>query len=397
MTFLRVPLGDLTTLQAGYGFPVELQGRTSGDLPFAKVGDISRCGRSGSSELNGADHYVDVEELVTLRAKSIPAGSILFAKIGEAIRQNHRVIAAREMLIDNNAMAAIPGERINGKFLYHFLRTVDFYALAPATTVPALRKSDLEKLAIPLPALPEQRRIAAILDQADAVRAKRREALAQLDKLAQAIFVEMFGDPASNPKEWPIVRLVDYIADVTNGITRRGNEAETGNDIVLRLRDIRADAIDFSDLNRITLTEKEIDKYCVLPGELLFIRVNGNPDYVGRCALFEGYEEPVYFNDHVMRVRLKRGLVGGYLAHFLNGPEGKREVAKHRKTSAGQHTINQGGLGSICLALPNEMEQMQFVERIREIRKCEGTLLASLHITDTLFDSLQHRAFRGEL
>jgi type I restriction enzyme S subunit len=72
-------------------------------------------------------------------------GSVLFAKIGEAIRQNHRVIAGCELLVDNNAMAAIPTERVESRYLFHFLRTVDFYALASATTVPALRKSDLQR------------------------------------------------------------------------------------------------------------------------------------------------------------------------------------------------------------------------------------------------------------
>jgi type I restriction enzyme S subunit len=104
-------LGDIATLQAGFGFPPSLQGRTNGRYPFAKVGDISRGGRSESSILSKADNYVDAADVPVLRAKIVPPGSILFAKIGEAIRQNHRVVAGCEMLIDNNAMAAIP----NGK------------------------------------------------------------------------------------------------------------------------------------------------------------------------------------------------------------------------------------------------------------------------------------------
>lgn len=124
----RVLLGDVADLRAGVSFPLELQGRTH-DYPLAKVGDISRASRAGVASLTNADHYVDEHDLKLLRAFPVPAGSVLFAKIGEAIRQNHRVVAGRSLLIDNNAMAAVPKSRIAPRYLFHFLRTVDFYSL----------------------------------------------------------------------------------------------------------------------------------------------------------------------------------------------------------------------------------------------------------------------------
>src|SRR5262249_9061214 len=102
---------------------------------------------------------------------------------------------------------AIPGPRVSTPYLYHFLRTVDFYRLAPATTVPALRKSDLERIPIPLPGADEQRRIAEILDQAEALQAKRRAALAQIDVLTQSIFLDLFAQPVLNQKGWPTVSI----------------------------------------------------------------------------------------------------------------------------------------------------------------------------------------------
>ena len=211
-------LGEIADLQAGVGFPVDLQGRSSGDYPVAKVGDISRVGRSGEAVISAADHYIDEGDLARLRARPIPPGSVLFAKIGEAIRHNHRVIAGCALLVDNNAMAAIPTRRVESRYLYHFMRSVDFYGMASATTVPALRKSELERLPVPLLPLPEQRRIAEILDKADALRAKRRAALAYLDTLTQSIFLDMFGDPATNPKRWPAAALRS-LGRVTTGRT----------------------------------------------------------------------------------------------------------------------------------------------------------------------------------
>lgn len=171
-----------------------------------------------------------------------------------------------------------------------------------------------------------------------------------------------------------------------------------GTDIVLRLRDIRDGWIDFSDINRISLTHQESKKYIVSTDDLLFIRVNGNPEYVGRCALFEGFSEPVYFNDHIMRVKTDQSKVNGkFLAYMLNGIRGKREIALHRKTSAGQHTINQDGLGKIEIPLPPLNIQQLFALRMASIEKLKAVHKSSLAELDELFASLQYRAFKGEL
>ena len=224
-------LGEIANLQAGVGFPLDLQGRSSGDYPVAKVGDISRVGRSGEAVISAADHYIDEGDLIRLRARPIPIGSVLFAKIGEAIRQNHRVIAGCALLVDNNAMAAIPTRRVESRYLYHFLRTVDFYGLASVTTVPALRKSELERLPVPFPPLDEQKRIAGILDAADALRAKRREALAELDTLLQSTFLDMFGDPVTNPMKWDTSPLGEVGEVITGNTPSRKRPEYYGDDI----------------------------------------------------------------------------------------------------------------------------------------------------------------------
>jgi len=294
-------------------------------------------------------------------------------------------------------------ERIEPRYLYHWFASprvqITVRSLGQQTTnISNLNVERCLRLPLPLPPLPEQRRIAEILDKADALRAKRRAALAQLDALTQSIFLDMFGDPATNPKRWPVLSLGTRLHDVTNGMTRRRAEADSGESIVLRLRDIREGWIDFSDVNRITLTADERARYELLAGDLLFIRVNGNPEYVGRCALFEGRPEPVYFNDHVMRVRVDLSSIDGlFLTFLLNGSHGKSEIARHRKTSAGQHTISQDGLGRIRFPLPPLALQAAFARRIAAVERSKITYTASLAGLDTLFGSLQHHAFQGEL
>ena len=400
MTYYHQPLGELVSLRAGYGFPVEMQGRTSGKYPFAKVGDISRCGRSSSSFLTAADHYVDEADLSVLRAKPIPAGSVVFAKIGEAIRQNHRVMAACEMLIDNNAMAAIPSEKVHGRFLYHFLKTVDFYALASATTVPALRKSDLEKLPTPCPPLNEQRRIATVLDKADALRAKRREALAQLDRLAQSIFVEMFGP--TEAQDWPVKTVANIVAQQGSGM-RTGpfgsqllhSEFVDSGIAVLGIDNAVANEFRWGEHRYITEAKyRALQRYTVKPGDVL-ITIMGT---CGRCAVVPD-DIPVAINTkHLCCITLDQKLcLPEFLhAYFLRHPMA-REYLERTAKGAIMSGLNMGLIKAMPIPLPPLARQEQFLTRMRTSDVVKVKHRHALATLDGLFASLQHRAFQGEL
>lgn len=396
MSYRYLPLGEVASLQAGYGFPIAFQGKTSGDYPFAKVGDISRCGRSGSSTLAHADHFVDLADLKALGAKLIPAGSVLFAKIGEAIRQNHRAIAGRELLVDNNAMAAIPGSNVDGKFLYHYLKTIDFYCLAPATTVPALRKSDLEKLPIPCPPLPEQRRIAAILDQADALRAKRREALAQLDRLTQAIFVEMFGDPVSNPKGYPIVQLGSYVRVLGGYAFKSDDFGEVGAPVV-RISNLTGDGIDLSGAARIQLTKLgKGASFTIDPGDILMAMSGATTGKIGVVPIY--ISEVLYLNQRVGKFRIKDSarFNKAYLLSFLRSNFYQRYLWG-LAAGAAQPNISGSQLESVLLPLPPIDIQRKFECLVGQQESTKKSMMAAMKESNELFTSLQHRAFRGEL
>src|SRR5260370_16953994 len=95
--------------------------------------------------------------------------------------------------------------------------------MAPATTLPIVSKSKFAELTIPVPPLAEQRRIAEVLDRAEALRVKRRAALAQLDSLTQSIFLDLFGDPATNPRAWPENKSLGEVADIVSRVTKGPN------------------------------------------------------------------------------------------------------------------------------------------------------------------------------
>ncbi|HAW7873274.1 TPA: hypothetical protein JLM74_003217 [Escherichia coli] len=193
MSWPMVKLGSVGEFKAGFGFPIEYQGKKEGDYPFAKVGDISAVVRSGHKNIFHAGNYIDKDILENLKAKTIPKGTIVFAKIGEAIKQNFRAVTSVEMVIDNNVMGLVPDNNIvDTNYLFYFMRSLDLYQFCGATTIPALRKSMLENIQIPLPPLSEQKRIAAILDKADGIRQKREQAIKLADDFLRATFLEMF-------------------------------------------------------------------------------------------------------------------------------------------------------------------------------------------------------------
>jgi type I restriction enzyme S subunit len=184
-------------LISGSGFPKEHQGGTTGDYPFAKVGDISRLYRSGGKLMHAADHYISEATRSALKARLFPKGSLVFPKIGEALKGNYRVITTRPMLFDNNVMGVVPDDRIvEATYLFYFLTTQDFGRFAVATAVPSVRGGDIASISLGLPPRAEQRRIVSKIEALFSELNKGLENLAtvraQLKAYRQAVLKHAF-------------------------------------------------------------------------------------------------------------------------------------------------------------------------------------------------------------
>ena len=160
-------LQDIATVLQGYGFPERHQGQTSGDYPFYKVSDISRSLATGNVFIKESANYVNEDLLKELRAKPIPEGTTIFAKIGEAIRSNKRVVTTAPCLIDNNAAGL---KRIDGKatdlFIYFLMEQISLIDHAGGV-VPSVNKSAIESISVRFPEPNEQQRIADCLTSLD--------------------------------------------------------------------------------------------------------------------------------------------------------------------------------------------------------------------------------------
>lgn len=382
-----VALGDVVDFRSGVGFPPRLQGRSSGTYPMAKVGDISQVGRSESNTLSTTNHYVSEADLSVLKMRPVPVGSVLFAKIGEAIRQNHRVLAGRALLLDNNAMAAIPrADSIDGRYLFRFLQTVDFYRLAASTTVPSLRKSELAKLDVALPPLPEQRRIAAILDHADVLRAKRRQVLAHLDSLTQSIFHDMFGKhvpraPLGELAETRLGKMLD--AKKQTGEHRRP---------YLRNANVQWFRLDLDDLLEMDFDERDRATFTLKDGDVLVCE-GGQP---GRSAIWRGELAECYFQKAVHRVRLGDDLEPDYFVRAMKAIVDSNGLKDFVTSSTIAHLTGEK-FRTLPIPVPPLYLQREFAVRASRIKSHQEAIQCSLAADDELFASVQSRAFRGDL
>ena len=130
---------------------------------------------------------------------------------------------------------------------------------------------------------------------------------------------------------------------------------------------------------------------------MLFIRVNGNREYVGRCAVFTGHCEKVAHNDHIIRIKLNNLLSPFYVSHLFNHVAGKKLLSAAIKTSAGQYTVSQDGLENVRLPIPSKKTQERFENVVESVKISKVQLIRSLSLTNNFFASLSQRAFRGEL
>lgn len=184
-------LGEICKFQAGDAFPKELQGAATGDVPIVKVSDMNLSGNE--LFISYANNWLS-RSAVARDFKLHPAGAVIFAKIGVALTSNRRRILIRPTVIDNNMMSAVCTSGIDPRWFYYLLTTLDFNEVASGSALPYLTVRDLNRIAVSLPSLPEQRAIAATLGALDDKIELNRRMNATLEAMARALFRDWFVD-----------------------------------------------------------------------------------------------------------------------------------------------------------------------------------------------------------
>ncbi|HFQ5014821.1 TPA: restriction endonuclease subunit S [Vibrio vulnificus] len=379
---------DIARVVTG-GTPKKHSENYNGDIPFVTPGDLGEVGVISSTSRTltrkGADSI-----------RPIPEGSVMVCCIGATVGKVG--ITSKEVATNQQINSLVVDQSIAyPKYVYYFCKTIKdkLMAASSSTTMPIVNKTTFSELEIPLPPLDEQKRIAAILDKADAIRQKRKQAITLADEFLRSVFLEMFGDPVTNPKGFPLGTIRDLVESANYGTSGKASESE-GEYPVLRMGNITYQGSwDFSDLKYIDLTEKELPKYLVHKGDLLFNRTNSR-ELVGKTAVYEE-ELPMAFAGYLVRVRANEMGNTYYLSGYLNSGHGKKVLSGMCKSIVGMANINAQELQNIKLLLPPIELQNRYEEIVKAVRSRVSTQIVSLTELNELFSSLSQKAFSGQL
>lgn len=304
-------------------------------------------------------------------------------------------------ICSTDILPILPGPALDRRFLCYFLRQPSMveYANSRASgaNLPRLGPSVLAEFEIPLPPLAEQRRIAEVLDRAEALRVKRRAALAQLDAFNQSLFLDLFGDPATNSKGWPL-RTVAELCEVKGG--KRLPKGEDYSLIPTPFRYIRVTDLKEGAVNETALVylkpkvQAQIRRYIVNTGDMI-ISIAGS---IGLVAPVPASLDGANLTENAAKLvpRDRNAYDVGYLVAFLRTQVAQNQITSH----VGQVTIGKLALFRIeklILPLPPIDLQREFARRVTAVERLKTSQRAALAEFDALFATLQHRAFRGEL
>lgn len=367
-------------------------------IPFVRVENIGGLNVRIDRETLFIDEYTHQ----ALNRSQIRPGDVLISIAGTIGRVS--IVSDNAPPMNCNQAVAIvrASAEFHRPYLRHWLQSRSaqdqMRGAAVTGTISNLSLSQLGQLLVPLPPLAEQRRIAEILNKAEALRTKRRGVLARLDTLAQAIFLDMFDEPSANDATWPLCRIGE-LADVQGGLQVSAARKHHSREVpYLRVANVYRGYLNLKEIKSICASDAEIARTALLKDDLLIVEGHGNPAEIGRGALWDDSIAGCVHQNHLIRVRFEaHSIVPIYACTYLNSAFGRKHLLRAGKTTSGLNTINVSEVRATPIPKPPLSLQLQFAQRIRAIRSLKASLCAAHLELDALFASLQHRAFRGEL
>lgn len=385
--------------------------------PTVALGDVAHIERSSIVPANivSGSRYVGLEHIEN------GGGSLSFGEVsnGELASNKfhfgpHHILFGKlrpylakivcpefEGICSTDILPIAPGARVDRRYLFHFLRcpkTVDWASgRTTGANLPRLSPHELARLEIPLPPLDEQRRIAAILDKVDALRRKRKRTIELLDHLTQSIFLEMFGDPVRNPKEWRLSFIGSLTVKIGSGATPVGGDAsyKSSGVSLIRSMNVRDQGFEKRGLAFIDDTQAAKLSNVVVSANDVLLNITGAS--VARVCTCPADVLPARVNQHVSIIRPTDGLLNRYVCDALRTTSMKSKLLGVAESGATRQAITKTQIEELLLPIPPMPMIENYNEIIESHEKASSEVRASASISDLLFSSLQSRAFSGQL
>lgn len=382
----NVPLGQICNIEIGRT-PSRNQPKYWGNgYSWLSIADMKN-----SKFLSETKEQVTDLAIGECNMKLVPQGTLLFSfKLSVG-----KVGIASKDLFTNEAIAALKIKRekeVYQPFLYHALGFLNFDGKGDrAVKGITLNKAKLRELLIPLPSLSEQKRIAKILDKADALRQKNKQLLVAYDELLQATFLDMFGDPVTNPKGWA-KKLIKEIGKVVTGNTPpRANQENYGNYIEwIKTDNISSDII-YPTNSREFLSESGMKKGRVVPvGTILVTCIAGSLSSIGNCVITN---REVAFNQQINAIIPQK--CNSYFLYSVM--QYSKKATQDAATKGMKKLLIKSNFEKLAIICPPITLQDQFAQIVENIEAQKTLAKQSLQESEDLFNGLVQKAFGGEL
>ena len=389
---MKKKLKDVCDFYSGTGFPTQYQGEIEGDYPFYKVGDIANNATTGKIYLELCNNYISKDIAKTIKGCILPKDTVVFAKIGEALKLNRRAITSCECLIDNNAMGIAPKiNQLRIQYFFFFMKNLKMQSLAESTTVPSVRKTKLENYEIEVPSMEAQeeieKKLALILDIIE----KRKQELVGLDSLIKARFIELFGDPIVNSMSWPEELIGDscFVTKLAGfEYTQYIHYKDSGDVVMVKAQNVKNGKLNRKDLSYISKAVSDsLPRSQLLAGDVVMTYVGAN---IGDVAVIDD-KYKYHLAPNVAKIRPNaekyNSIYFMYMLMFLNSYI-VGNSADTAKAALGMERIRK-----LKIFVPPIELQEQFAAFVEQVDKSKVAIQKSLEKTQLLFDSLMQKYF----
>ena len=388
-----VELGEVSRIETGTTPSMKNPEYHGGNVPFVKPGELS----DQPKVIFEANSYVT--EIGAEQGRLIPKNGVMVCCIGSL---GKLAIAGREMITNQQINSVIFNEDVvDPKFGAYFLSTQkrELEHIASSTTVAIVNKTNFSKLKIPLPSLSEQKAIVAKLDRAQRLIDIDKAMLAKYDQLIQSVFLEMFGDPVTNPKGWEVRELDEISIQIRSGTTPKGGKKVYVEDGILFLRsqNVWRKRLDLSDVAYIDdKTHLKMINTSLKTGDILMTktgRFNTENSSLGRAAMYRGEDDKANLNGHVYLIRLLQEINNEFVLYILTTEQYRDYIRRVCVGGIDKRQINKSHLEEFPIINPPIDQQKKFTDFMIRIEQEKRNTKESLNKSKDLFNGLIQKTF----
>ncbi len=399
MHWEMVKLSEVCDVLGGYAFKSE-NFKNEG-IPLLRISNII------DGEVSFKEDCVCVEDsnLSILQRFKVIKGDILLALSG-ATTGKFGVYKLNDFSFLNQRVGLIRAkDKTDPKYLLYYLNILksQIEQIAQGAAQPNISTNEIGNLQIPLPPLPIQKRIAEILDAADALKRKDQELLKKYDELAQAIFIDMFGDPLKNEKGWEVKKLKEISTKIHSGNTPKGGSNVYVKEGItfFRSQNVWKNNLVYDDIafidnkTHLTMMKSSLNHKDILMTKTG--RINTENSSLGRAALFLGNDNTANVNGHVYLIRLQNTQVHEFVLHILTTKEYRGLIRDICVGGIDKRQLNKDHIEDFPIIYPPLVTQQKFADLLSFIKKQKQRSEVSAKKSEAIFSTIIQKAFKGEL